>query len=321
LLLASTAAAQLPPASVLCDRESPPILRVAGDRLHIDGKPSFPVFVSYFEVMRAAEPAIGEDFAFLKSRGFGGVRIFPQWRRPHQNPADTLLDETGRVRSDEHWQRFASVIRAAGACGLLVDVTFNRESLPNHSVEAYTRGIVEVTRRLWGSPHVLFDLQNERNHPIHAAMSLSESEVRAMRDAVKGVDRQRIVTLATDGGVPGTLALARSAGLDIVAYHESQSAGWYHQTPAIVAALKASGKPVYLQEGARAPDRGVTCDRAAHEQNPLQAALRAARDAGAAAWTFHTHAGFELARRRFQDELRACPTEWEFVEGLVSGLR
>ena len=46
-----------------------------------------------------------------------------------QKPDATLLDSDGRVRSDERWQHFSTVLQKAAQCGLIVDVTFNREML------------------------------------------------------------------------------------------------------------------------------------------------------------------------------------------------
>ena len=86
--------------------------------------------------MRADLETVKSDLAYLRSRGFSGVRIFPQWRRPQQDPGDTLLDAAGAIRSQRRWSHFAGMLLEAGSCGLLVDVTFNRESLPGFSVDA-----------------------------------------------------------------------------------------------------------------------------------------------------------------------------------------
>ncbi len=303
--------------SARCAASAAPRLEIQGTQFLIDGREAFPVFASYFEVMRADLETVKSDLAYLRSRGFSGVRIFPQWRRPEQDPGDTLLDAAGAIRSQSRWNHFAGVLLEAGSCDLLVDVTFNRESLPGFSVDAYRRGIAEVARRLKGmAPHVLFDLQNERNHPVHEAMAFSTGEVTGLRNGVKAADAGRILMMSTMGEPEESVALALAASLDVVAFHESQSAGWYEHTAERVQSLRRAGRPVYLQEGARAPDRGVSCTASGVSLNPWVRAVQIARKAGAAAWTFHTHAGFDLGLRRFQDAIRACPSESEFVDAL-----
>ena len=309
--------ASTPATSPRCAASVPPRLEIQGTRFRIDGSQAFPVFASYFDVMRADLDTITSDVAYLKSRGFSGMRVFPQWRRPAQNQGETLIDAAGAIRSHRRWNHFASVLREAGSCGLLVDVTFSRESLPGFSVDAYVRGIAEVARRLKGTaPHVLFDLQNERNHPVHDAMTFDTGEVIRLRNAVKAADPDRIVMMSTLGGPDESVALALAASLDAVAFHESQSAGWYAHTAEQVQSLLRAGRPVYLQESARAPDRGVNCSAAGESLNPWVRAVQIAHSAGAAAWTFHTDAGFQLGARRFQDAIRACPSESEFVDAL-----
>lgn len=305
-----------------CERQNAPVLQTRGAELLIDGVPSFAVLVSYFDAMRASAAALETDFAFLASKGVRGVRIFPLWIRDDQRADATLVDANGRVRSPERWTHFTGILEKAAACGLIVDVTFNREQLAKTStftVAEFESGIAEIARRLKAAgshSHVLFDLQNERNHPDAPAMQLTVAEVRRLRDAVKRADPGRLLSMSTQGGVAESLSLARLAKLDVIAYHEIQEAGWYKHTPAIVRTLRAGGLPIYLQEMARAPDRGVTCDRVDLEADPLVQALRAARLAGAAAWTFHTGAGFQLDVRPFQQELASCPREVDFLERL-----
>jgi hypothetical protein len=205
-------------------------------------------------------------------------------------------------------------------------VTFNRDMLTSVvapvPVERYQAGIVEVVRRLkaeGGHPHVFMDLQNERNRGL-PGMDFTVGEIKALRDAVKAADPARLVMCSTIGGVEETLDLVKAAGLDVAAFHEGQSEGWYEETPATVAALRRGPAPVYLQEMGRAPDRGAICDVLSWKRNAFAEALDAAAKAGAAAWTFHTSAGFRLDAEPFQDRLRRCAREMEFLDGLRASL-
>ena len=211
-----------------CTRQSAPVLQRSGLNLLTDGQASFLVLVSYFDAMRASEAALDRDFAFLKSKGVDGIRIFPLWVYGTQKPDATLLDADGRIRSDERWRHFEAILRKAGACGFVVDVTFNREQLAKaseFSVEEFQAGVVEVTSRLHAerrSPHVFLDLQNERGHPDAPAMQLTNAEVRRLRDDVKRADPRRLVMVSTQGGARESLSLASLAELDVIAFHELQ---------------------------------------------------------------------------------------------------
>jgi hypothetical protein len=325
LAIAFAADARAQDFAATCRRPSPPVLAVSGQQFTLDGTPAFLVLASYFDAMRAPREHLESDFAYLKSKGVRGVRIFPMWTRDGQDRDKTLIDEAGRIRSAERWDQFATVLRIAGACGMVVDLTFNREMLAVDGVamsqDAYQSMIAEVVGRLKAGAqrHVFVDLQNERNRGLEG-MDFTASEIRALRNAVKRADPDRIVMCSTLGGVSETLSLAAAAKLDVAAFHEGQEAGWHHDTPAIVSALKKGGLPVYLQEMARAPDRGVDCEIKPGEPNPFLTAMRAARAAGAAAWTFHTDAGFRLDSSPFQARLKMCGREREFLEMLSENL-
>jgi hypothetical protein len=305
-----------------CTRQSAPVLRTSGLRLLRDGQPSFLVLVSYFDAMRASEAALDRDFAFLKSKGIDGIRIFPLWVYGTQKPDATLLDANGRIRSDERWAHFVSILQKASACGFVVDVTFDREQLAKTSeftVAEFQAGIVEVVSRLHAEPrypHVFIDLQNERGHPNAPAMQLTVAEVRRLRDAVKRADPSRLVMVSTQGGETESLSLAMLAELDVIAFHELQKTDWHNSTMSTVQALKVAGVPIYLQEMARAPDRGVRCARDTPEMNPFVEAMRKAKEAGAAAWTLHTGAAFRLDVEPFQAKILSCQREIDFLEAL-----
>jgi hypothetical protein len=45
----------------------------------VNGTPQFLVFVSYFDAMDVSATNLHSDFAYLRSKGVDGVRIFPNW--------------------------------------------------------------------------------------------------------------------------------------------------------------------------------------------------------------------------------------------------
>jgi hypothetical protein len=322
--LATTAEAQ--GFADLCRATTAPLLETSGRQLTLDGRPTFIVLVSYFDAMRASSEALQRDFAFLKSKGVRGVRLFPLWIAEGQQAEATLLDGRGRIRNDERWRHFEGILKTAAACGLVVDVTFNREMIVLRgapmSLSQYQSGIVDVVGRLKASgahTHVFIDLQNERNRGI-PGMDYSVEEIRTLRDALKKADPERLVMCSTLGGIKETIELVTDARLDIAAFHEDQKRAWYRETPGVVEALGKTGKPVYLQEMGRAPDRGVQCEIRTGAPNAFTEAVRTAKKAGAAAWTFHTDAGFRLDREQFQEQVRGCAHEREFLDALPRSL-
>jgi hypothetical protein len=104
--------------------------------------------------------------------------------------------------------------------------------------------------------------------------------------AVRARDASRIVTVSWTSDVPPDQVYAnvQKYGYDVVAYHH-RGAGWEAKTAAYVLGLKALldrsgvGRPIYLQE----PNRFPFDTTVEHYEN----AVAAARQSGAAAWTFH----------------------------------
>src|SRR5262249_17434357 len=146
---------------------------------------------------------------------------------------------------------------------------------------------------------------------------LAAADVAAIAAAIKRVAPSRIVTASN---APGTTPAAAAqfttdTGLDVTAYHDDRVPNWYDRArPApIVTALKANGRPVYLQEPARFPFPST--DRADY----FRLARANAKRLGAAAWCYHTDLGFDLRSAPFRDLLRSRQEpDWAFVTSLVT---
>ena len=321
----------------VCTQQSPPVLTANGSRLFVNGQPRFLVLASYFDAMRPTLNDVKSDFALLKSKGLDGVRIFPLWADGGSPPVMLLQSETpeGSFRYGM-LNRFKAILEAAGQCGFVVDVSINREmdENPGLSVVAITgnasdatclagppgtTGIPEIVCAIRGSAytHVFMDLQNERDS--RDVMKLTVQEVNTIRGGVKLIDPSRLVMTShsSDQGA-GTVEaeksrdLAFSAPLDVVAYHAPQEAGWYSFTLNEVRKMRATARPVYIQEGARR-DRGVECGGSYPDGNPFVKAATAAKLSGAAAWTFHTDAAHHLNLFAFQPRLGQCAVEMSFL--------
>ena len=299
-------------------------LKVVGDHFEFNGQPRFLVFVSYFDGMRRLRTGnVFDDFEYLKRLGVDGIRILPMW---FDVPGQVLSQETvcdgngvPRPQRLEDLKRLVDYARGY----FVVDVTFTAELIPKvggsemseMTLEQYKNCIKEIAVALKPARHVLFDLQNESELNGPADIALDDAQVRELRDVIKGndaagiagVDPDRIVVTSVSGGdVLFANQRAAVGQLDAVAYHDPRVGNWYTQArmQPIIATLRSSGRPAYLQEPQKYQNqRSLT---AANFREAVQNAKRL----GAAAWCFHTEAGFRMNNQPFSPE----PVEAEFLE-------
>lgn len=291
---------------------------MAGDRFTVDGQPRFLTVLSYFDALRASSLTTDLDF-IRRDLGFDAIRVFPNWwgydRQARPCPAareDTLFDAQGNVRPAP-LERLHTLLRETRRRGLIVDLSFARETVAGGmTIEAFQRALQRTAFLLREYRHVLFDLQNERDLD-RPAMHLTPAQTRALRDAVKDPERgdpRRLVVASTTGSSPpivgdarnaaGTVGFVTTVELDAVAFHDPRGPGWETRVPAVVRELRQSGRPIYLQEPSRwrvadtnacgRPESADSDGDPAH----FRSALQHAREAGAAAWTFHTQRTFAL---------------------------
>lgn len=307
-------------------------LSIAGTRLAVDGQAAFLVGVSLFDALGSVPPR-DQDLDALKRWGVSLVRVWAHWREPVYGP-DGTLHENGR----ERLERLAGRLRARGLA--LELVLLRPGQLPGQRFAGFdgpaarVRAVTEIARALAPYRNVLFDLYNEHDHP-HGP--ISHRDARALRDAVKRVDPDRLVTISSTEyhlvdargalNARGRRNLEEEAGLatdavgvDLLAAHLPRTVDWAEATAARVGTLRhALGEmgralPVLLSEERRA--------RAEEPPIPAEAYLRAASGAlaaGAATWTFHTAAGFAFRERPFLEALG--PTERDALHEIGPRLR
>ena len=305
---------------------------VDGDHFTVDGEARFLTFISYFDAMRATD--VAGDFAFIRQEAaFDGVRMFANWWSYAGTPCpqavtDTLFDNTGAIRGDNgdvlapssRLLRLIEVLRAAQSQGLIVDLTFSRETVPVPPGDTldpteYTKALRRTAVLLREFRNVIFDIQNERDNGTSSQL-LNADETRLIKVAIKEADPARVVIASTSGGTPAAAsgAVDNPAGargfniraeMDAIAYHDLRGAGWETRTTTVVQTLRTMApfplKPVYLQEPTRwrvgTTTACGTAESDASDPDPahFRAALQRAKEAGAAAWTFHTQRAFKLA--------------------------
>ncbi|MBM3288704.1 MAG: hypothetical protein FJY92_00995 [Candidatus Hydrogenedentes bacterium] len=310
-----------------------PTLTIAGDQFLVDGDPKFLVFISYFDAMRATPEVLDSDFRFLSAHKFDGVRVFPNWWDMRDRMAfgeDTLMDGRGRLRP-ALLKALMRVIECAARHGLIIDLSFAYETVRGLSdlrddqagrpqgelpvnqvhIEDYERGLVQVAEAIRAHRHVFVDIQNEYNGRI---THVSDDEMKRLCAAIKRVDAARIVTasLANEIGPDDVARRSDAAGVDVVGWHESRNPWRYDAMDELVrSAKRVTTKPIYLGEPASL-EVGLT-------SREFITAVTKAKSGGAAAWTFHTRAGFDLSRKSLAEQL--TEDETAFVRACADAVR
>ena len=310
----------------------------------VTGAPKFLLFISYFDAMRRSNYGgynngdLDTDFAYLKAHGYDGIRIFPNWWKyycttsPGTSKADDgLFTQTSSLR-EAKIDVFLRVLDKAAEHGLLVDVSFTRETLDDFgttvddpTITEYQDQMVAVTELLEGDyPHVFFDLQNEFNS--HGGL---EDAIDEIATAVREADPNRYITVSTGSGYHAAAGIiAYTADLDITAVHPARDTDdWWTDEieDAVTEARTGMGppyRPIYLQEPM--PFSTVNdCTGSPKDDSTnhhFDAALKAKAE-GAAAWTFHTRTTMDLATDSYVEKLDTLLSEEEIVEDLKLGLK
>lgn len=286
-------------------------LTIQGDTFAVDGVPKFLVFVSYFGAMGADNPTA--DFQYLKSKGFDGVRIWPNFVTGPQ-----LMRSDGTLNPDS-LNRLLFILDRARDQRLIVDVSFTAEHVAGLDAARFRDGIVATTAALKSYPNLLFDIENERNVYGPFGRPLSASDVVATRAAIKSVHPERIVTASNSSVNTAEFAgqFAVQTGLDVTAYHDPRTSHfadpvWVKQ---IVDAMRANGLPAYMQEPM--PTRYPFFPASYVTQNYKDQMLYA-KTSGAAAWTFHSDLSEDIRGWTFQALIESQPEpELAFVDALI----
>ena len=273
--------------------------------------------MSLFDALGTVPPR-DRDLDALAGWGVNTVRVWAHWHTAIYQP-DGTLSADGRAR----------LLALAGrlqARGLTFELVILRPGqLPGQpfalfaSEAARTKAVEAVTSAMRPFRNVLFDLCNEHDHPDGP---ISHAAARILRDRVKALDPQRILTISSTEyhlvSAAGTLDangarnLQEEAGsgpasvrVDIVAPHLPRTDTWATATGDRVGAIRVAldrigaRLPIYLNEERRANEGSRL------EPDTYARARTGAATAGAAGWLFHTAAGFELAKKSFLDALTA----------------
>ena len=295
--------------------QAPAAITVSGPTFQVDGRQTFLLGVSLFDALGSTPPR-DADLDTLKGWGVRIVRVWAHWLEPIYQ-GDGSLSAPGR-------SRLLTLTERLRTRGMVLELALLRPGqMPGQGVaifasaEARVRAVQAITSALRDYRNVIFDLYNEHDHP---GGPISHADARVLRDAVKAIDQARLVTISSTGGhlVSGASQIGpaedrnirEEAGtgpgevaVDIVAPHFPRTDDWASATGTRVTAVKSvldkMGRPlpIYLNEERRTDDR-TKLDPAAYRD-----AFAKAGASGAAAWLFHTAAGFGLKQKPFLDAL------------------
>jgi len=283
----------------------------------VDGRDTFLTGVSLFDALGTVAPR-DRDLDALAGWGVNTVRVWAHWHTAIYQ-SDGALSADGRTR-------LLALARRLQERGLIFELVILRPGqLPGQpfavfaSEAARMKAVEAVTEAMRPFRNVLFDLCNEHDHPDGP---MSHAAARVLRDRVKALDPQRIVTISSTEyhlvSAAGTLDdkgvrnLQEEAGsgpdsvhADIVAPHFPRTDTWAAATGDRVGAIRAAldrigaRVPIYLNEERRASESASVA------AETYVRARTGAANSGAAGWLFHTAAGFELAKKPFLDALTA----------------
>lgn len=304
-------------------------VRAEGDHFTIDGAKRFLLLASYNDALRAPSSAVLDaDFHYLRSIGVDGIRIFPNWWHYGctLTPAsDDALFTTGGVIRDSAKAALLRVLDRAMANGLVVDMTFTRETLSGNPADVsfanYLAQVTAVAQLLAGGyPHVFFDLQNEYDNGAR----LTDGDVPQLLAAIRLRDPllgpRRLVTVSSSSASKAG-QIAASAGLSMASVHDPRNlTTWYQAAGSVVgdvvAGMSGQRLPVYFQEPMPFSQFGACGGQADPTRGHAKQAAVDAKAHGAAAWSFHTRTPFKLDALGYRALLDSIPDERTEIESL-----
>jgi hypothetical protein len=291
------------------------VLGIEGTRFALDGRPTFLLGFSYYAGLGASEELIRSDLDDFQKHGFNWLRVWATWASFGNDVS--AVDAQGQPR-EPFLGRLKWLVAECDRRGLVVDVTFTRGKgvgqLPDF--EAHQRAVEVLVEALRPHRNWYLDLANERD--VRDARYVSAEELKRLRDLVRRLDPQRLVTASFGGHDLSADELRESTltiGLDFLAPHRPRMAESPGQTEAktreCLKLMKEIGHlaPIHYQEPFR---------RGYESWEPVATDfltdLRGAAAGGAAGWCFHNgtqrnapdqqpRRSFDLHSRRLLDQL------------------
>lgn len=292
------------------------ILGVDGTRFTLNGQPTFLLGISYYGGLGASEDFVRRDLDDIRRSGFNWLRLWATWTAFDNDVS--AVDAQGRPR-EPFLGRLKWLVSECDRRGLVVDVTLTRNKsgvLPDY--EAHLRAVETLVAALKPYRNWYLDLANERD--VGDDRYVGIQELKRMRDRVRQLDPQRLVTASFGGHDLSDKDVRESLltiGLDFLTPHRPRSPESPLQTEAktreCLALMKEIGRvvPLHHQEPFRRGYQGWEPTAA-----DFLTDLRGAVVSGAAGWCLHNGSqrntpdqqprrSFDLRSRRLFEQLDA----------------
>jgi hypothetical protein len=312
------------------------VLGIAGSQFTVNGAPTFLLGFSYYGGLGASEEHVRQDLEDFKRRGFNWLRVWATWDAFEH--VISAVDTGGRPR-EPFLGKLRWLVAECDRRAMIVDVTLSRREdtaetgggqLPDS--EAHERAVETLCEALRPHRNWFLDLANERD--VRDARYVEASELKRLRERVRRLDRERLVT-ASFGGHDLSREDLREAlfeiHVDFLSRHRPRTADSPAQTEAksreCLEMMRALGRVVPLldQEPFR---RGYGRWQPAAKDFLMD--LEGSMAGGAAGWCFHngTQRGapeerprrsFDLRERRLWAQLDS--EEKRFVEAAGAVVR
>ncbi|MBN2451382.1 MAG: hypothetical protein JXR77_13405, partial [Lentisphaeria bacterium] len=214
------------------------VLGIQGTRFLLNGEPAFLLGFSYYGALGAPDAFVREDLEDAQRCGFHWLRVWATWNAFDSNVS--AVDADGRAR-EPFLGRLRRLVAECDRRGMVVDVTLTRAAprpgqppgagLPNN--QAHLRAVETLVTALAAHRNWYLDLANERD--VRDARYVPAAELKTLRDAVRRLDPERLVT-ASFGGHDLSEGDLREAlfevGVDFLAPHRPRNAQSPGQTEA-----------------------------------------------------------------------------------------
>jgi len=294
------------------------VLAIRGDKFTINGKRTFLFGISYYGALGAQPEFVISDLDDMQRFGINWIRVWATWGAFGNDV--TVVDEQGRAR-EPYMSRLKKLVAECDQRGMIVDVTLSRGNGivggPRlQSQQVHKQAVETLATELKDHRNWYMDLGNERN--ITDKRYVSMSQLRELRNAVKQIDKDRLVTASRAGDIP-QLELQeyiKRVGVDFITPHRPRSSKSAKQTSRksfeYITRMKEMGTvvPLHYQEPFR---RGFTRGWEP-TVNDFLIDAKAAVESGAAGWCLHNgdqkdkpeskpRRSFDMREQRLFDQL------------------
>lgn len=299
------------------------VLTTQNNYFLINGQPKFLVLSGYWDGLDAPNPQ--SDLNWLRSKGFDGIRIFvnlwdycPGCSNTYPSGNNPVINLNGSI-NQSRLNKLISIIDTADSLGMIVDVTFARETIGGDGrcfaqdgngvmcMPEFKQGVISVIGALRNKSNVFFDLQNEYDHP---AIDISNTDITDLKNRIRATYGDNVILSVSGAGAGGQVGTAQFFGMDMVNAHFAGTAVGGLNVD--ISGSLTPNMPTYIGEPYN------TSEVSGYSTQKLIGGATNAKRLGVAAWLFHSNASFGLNGVSLQSQFAS--NELGFIDGFLSAV-